>query len=67
MAPTLKQYAFWEEDGEDCGYWMTFDDLSDAVVEAKGREIFEQTSKRLGHFTIKTSVVKAKKSSKPKK
>jgi hypothetical protein len=66
--PKLKQYGYWHLDrGDAVGYWMTYDDLEDAVTEANsndgsqlGHTVYELTAKPLGEFEVKTVLVKKK-------
>jgi len=63
MKPSLKQYGFWEEENgaESNGYWVLFDELKDAVHEARDRPVHELTASNPQFYEIKTSIVKRKK------
>lgn len=56
-------YLVWEEDG-DCGYFMQYDTLLDAVSEGgEGCEVYRAPVKFLGRFkkTVKVKCLRLKK------
>lgn len=58
-------YAYWDQSDSDedaSGYWMVFDTLEGAVLEAgDDAPIYRFEGKLLGCFKIKTSAIKVKK------
>jgi hypothetical protein len=68
MGRPLKQYAYWDTDGQ---YWETYNKKEDAVRGSLNQkftpEIFEVRYKALGFFKLKETIVKAKKPAPPKR